>query len=52
MKTFETPINEIESIYAYFQNPAHSLDVMGTVNLSGDVSAKFTPAEPFKFLTP
>jgi len=28
------------------------LDVMGTVNLSGDVSAKFTPAEPFKFLTP
>jgi len=28
------------------------LDVMGTVNLSGDVSAKFTPTEPFKFLTP
>jgi len=24
MKTFETSINEIESIYAYFHDPAHS----------------------------
>jgi len=28
------------------------LDVMGTADLAGDVSAKFTPVEPFKFLTP
>ena len=28
------------------------LAVMGPVDLAGDVSAKFTPAEPYKFLTP
>lgn len=28
------------------------LDVMGPVNLAGDVSTKFTPAEPFEFLSP
>jgi choloylglycine hydrolase len=28
------------------------LAVMGPVNLGGDVSAKFTPAEPYKFLAP
>jgi len=28
------------------------LDVMGPVDLSGDVSKKFTPAKPYEFLTP
>jgi len=27
MKTFETPINQIESIYAYFHDPAHSAEI-------------------------
>ena len=27
MKTFETPISEIESIYAYFHDPAHSAEI-------------------------
>lgn len=28
------------------------LDVMGPVDLAGDVSTKFTPAKPFEFLAP
>jgi len=27
MKTFETPISQIESIYAYFHDPAHSAEI-------------------------
>lgn len=28
------------------------LDLMGPVDLAGDVSTKFTPAEPYRFLSP
>lgn len=27
MKTFEAPISQIESIYAYFNDPAHSAEI-------------------------
>jgi len=28
MKTFETPIDRVESIYKYFHDPSHSVEIL------------------------